>query len=255
MHFPINLHIGQLTIDSHLLFEVLAYTIGFRYYLFLKKKENDPISDENRLWIFIGAAFGALVGSRVLGVLENLNLFLEQKNNIVFFFASKTIVGGLLGGLFGVEITKKLIGVKTSSGDLMTYPLILGIGIGRIGCFLAGVKDGTYGNPSDLPWAMDLGDGIYRHPTSLYEIFFLISLWFFIKFIDKNYELQNGSKFKIFLSSYFLFRFIIEFIKPFYRFDFGLSPIQIACIIGLIYYYKVFLFPKELFIKKRVNNA
>ncbi len=254
MNFPVNINIGGIIIDSHFLFELLGYTIGFRYYLYLKKVEKDSISNENRLWIFIGAALGALIFSRVLGVLENIDLFLEQKNNISFLLSSKTIVGGLLGGLFGVELTKKIIGVKTSSGDLMTYPLILGIGIGRIGCFLSGVKDGTYGNETNLPWAMDLGDGIYRHPTNLYEIIFLIILWFSIKTLDKKYTFSNGSKFKIFLSSYISFRFLIEFIKPFYRFDFGLSPIQIACIIGLIYYYKVFLFPKKLFMRDE-NNA
>lgn len=254
MNFPINLTIGNLTIESHLIFELLAYTLGFRYYVYLKKQEKDLISEENRLWIFIGAAFGALIFSRILGVLENINLFFEQKNLLVILMSSKTIVGGLLGGLLGVEITKRIVGVKTSSGDLMTYPLILGIGIGRIGCFLAGVKDGTYGNPSNLPWAMDLGDGIKRHPTNLYEIIFLVMLWIFIKQLDKNTKLENGSKFKIFLASYVMFRFLIEFIKPFFHFSFGLSPIQLACLIGILYYYQVFLFPAKLF-RKDVSNA
>jgi hypothetical protein len=40
-----------------------------------------------------------------------------------------------------------------------------------------GVYEETYGLPSSLPWAMDLGDGIQRHPVALYEIIFLIALW------------------------------------------------------------------------------
>ena len=51
-------------------------------------------------------------------------------------------------------------------------PLALAYGIGRVGCFLAG--DGTYGKPSDLPWAMAFPNGtmpttVPVHPTALYE--------------------------------------------------------------------------------------
>ena len=55
-----------------------------------------------------------------------------------------TIVGALLGGLLVVEITKKIIHEKSSSGDLFTYPLILAMMIGRIGCFTSGLTEETY---------------------------------------------------------------------------------------------------------------
>ena len=59
---------------------------------------------------------------------------------------------------------------------LFTYPLILAIIIGRIGCFSMGVFEETYGLPTTLPWGMNLGDNIPRHPVCLYEIIFLIFL-------------------------------------------------------------------------------
>jgi phosphatidylglycerol:prolipoprotein diacylglycerol transferase len=51
-------------------------------------------------------------------------------------------------------------------------PLSVAYGIGRIGCFLAG--DGSYGRPSDLPWATAFPDGMVPtvvpvHPVALYE--------------------------------------------------------------------------------------
>lgn len=76
--------------------------------------------------------------------------------------STTTVVGGLLGGLVGVELSKKIIGVRTSSGDLFSYPLILGMMIGRVGC-LGGLEDNTYGEATTLPWGMDLGDGVMRH--------------------------------------------------------------------------------------------
>lgn len=244
LHFPINIPIGKSFVPVHFVCETLAYFIGYRYYVYLRKHQTDAISSENRLLIFIGAAFGALVGSHLVGVLENPSLL--PHFNLIYLMGNKTIVGGMLGGLIGVELVKKKIRVNVSSGDLMVYPLILAMIIGRIGCFLAGLEDGTYGIPSNLPWAINFGDGISRHPTNLYEILFWILLWFSLVITERYHRFTDGSKFKIFLSSYLVFRFLIEFIKPDYFFSFGLSVIQLVSVVGILYYYKVFLYPSKL---------
>lgn len=244
MHFPVNIPIGKSSIPVHFVCETLAYFLGYRYYAWLRRNTRDQISTENRLIIFIGAAFGAFVGSHVVGVLENPALL--SKFNLIYFMGNKTIVGGMLGGLIGVELTKKKIGVTVSSGDLMVYPLILAMIIGRIGCFLAGLEDGTYGIASNLPWAINFGDGIRRHPTNLYEIVFWILLWLILKAIEGRHQFTDGSKFKVFMLSYLLFRFLDEFIKPDYFFSFGLSVIQLVCLAGILYYYKVFIHPSKL---------
>lgn len=246
MNFPININISGVEFESHFIFELLSYTIGFRYYLYLKKNTIDSISNSNRLWIFIGACFGGLVFSRLLSALEDFPTFINSTTPLYYYFSNKTVLGGLLGGLIGVEVTKKILKVTSSSGDLMTFPLIVGIMIGRIGCFLAGLKDGTHGTESNLPWAIDLGDGIRRHPTSLYEIVFLAFVWFFIIKLEKKTQLGDGARFKIFLIGYLLYRFFSEFIKPVYFFPFGLTSIQIACFFGLLYYSKVLFNPKSL---------
>ena len=58
-------------------------------------------------------------------------------------------------------------------------PLSVAYGIGRIGCFLAG--DGSYGQPSDLPWATAFPDGMVPtfvpvHPAALYEAVIALSV-------------------------------------------------------------------------------
>jgi len=244
LHFPVNIPLGKSFIPVHFVCETLAYFVGYRYYVYLRKHSNDPISSEKRLIIFIGAAFGALVGSHLVGILENPALL--SHFNLIYLMGNKTIVGGFLGGLIGVELTKKRLGVKVSSGDMMVYPLILAMIIGRIGCFLAGLEDGTYGVATNLPWGINFGDGIRRHPTNLYEIVFWILLWLFLKAIERKYQFTDGAKFKVFLSAYLLFRFADEFIKPDYFFSFGLSVIQLVCIAGILYYYKVFIYPSKL---------
>ena len=249
MEFPLNIKISSLEIPSHLIFEILAYTIGFRYFVYLRSKAEDKISTDDRTIILIAAAAGAFLFSRLVGAFENPEIFDLEKANINTFYGNKTILGALLGGLLSVEICKKIIKVKYSSGDLMTYPLILAMIIGRIGCFLAGLEDGTYGIETTLAWGMDLGDHVYRHPTNLYEILFLILMWLSLFLLEKKYELTEGSRFKLFLCSYFIFRFFIEFIKPSYRIALGISSIQIASLIGIIYYYKLFLYPRSLISK------
>jgi len=246
LHFPVDIPLGKSSVSVHFVCETLSYFVGYRYYVYLRKHSQDAISSENRLIIFIGAAFGALIGSHVVGVLENPPML--SHFSLIYLMGNKTIVGGMLGGLIGVELVKKKIGVKVSSGDLMVYPLILAMIIGRTGCFLAGLPDGTYGIPSNLPWAINFGDGIRRHPTNLYEVVFWLLLWVILKVIEKHHQFTDGSKFKILLSSYLVFRFLDEFIKPDYFFSFGLSVIQLACIAGILYYYKVFLCPSKLVI-------
>lgn len=160
---------------------------------------------------------------------------------------TKSIMGGLFGGLLGVEIAKKVIHEKYSSGDMFTLPIILGIFIGRIGCFLNGTNEFTYGSTTNSIFGMNLGDGLMRHPTSLYELIFLLALFILLKQFKDHSQRENGLLFKLFMISYFAFRFIIEFIKPNIFFVLGLSSIQWLCVICWIYYLKT--------IKQILTNA
>jgi prolipoprotein diacylglyceryltransferase len=119
---------------------------------------------------------GAAIGSKLLFWLEDPQLTWHSLHDPAYLVGGKTIVGALAFGLVSVELTKRYIGLRQSTGDLYAIPLALGIAIGRIGCFLTGLSDNTYGSPTNLPWAINFGDGIPRHPTQLYEIAFLIIL-------------------------------------------------------------------------------
>lgn len=226
-------------INIHLVLEYLAFFFGFRYYLFLRKKSTDHISGINRLSIILGAILGAFLGSRIMGFLEN-PVLPDSVESWVAIFNFKTIMGGLFGGLLGVELSKKIIGEKQSSGDLFVFPILLGIFIGRIGCFLSGINEFTYGKETTFFMGMNLGDGLKRHPLALYELIFVSFLFLFLwKLKDK--ELKNGMLFQYFMIIYFAFRFCIEFLKPNVFFLFGLSSIQLLCLLCLIYYHKTIL--------------
>ena len=210
--------------------EILAFYAGYKYFQFLKRKRGDNLSGTNRAWVLAGAIFGALIGSRLLGGLENFHLLRQSNNMLIYFYMNKTVVGGFLGGLFGVEWIKKIIGEKKSSGDLFVKPIMLGGGSHYRPDWLFPVwaykYEETYGIPTAVPWGMNLGDELSRHPVAIYEIIFLALLWSFIGWIERKGELRTGAAFKIFMIAYLLFRFTLDFIKPHYSLILDLSVIQ-----------------------------
>ena|SRR6478672_10193114 len=247
MNFPVYFWLGSVRVHPHLLFESLAYAIAFRLVLLNTRKDTIPATQ--RTSVIVGGMVGALLGAKLLVLAQHAPLIhLNEQQFLLLLLQGKTVVGALLGGLIGVELTKKLIGVHRSTGDAFAYPLILGTAIGRIGCFLTGLSDKTYGVATTLPWGVDFGDGIYRHPTQLYEIIFLLSLMIFLR-IRSRYSYKEGDLFKFYLVAYLGFRFLIDFIKPDFRPLLGLSAIQIACVLGVLFYYQSI--PKLLLLTRK----
>lgn len=234
MNFPVYVGFGPWQLHPHIVFEAIAYSVAFR--LLLRNVRRDSIAPTQRSAVIVGGLVGALIGAKVLVLLQHVDVLWQNREQfLLLLIQGKTIVGVLLGGLIGVELTKKFIGVKQSTGDAFVYPLIVGTAIGRIGCFLTGLSDRTYGTATTLPWGVDFGDGIARHPTQLYEIMFLLLLLLFCK--RKEPELQqSGDLFRLYMVGYLGFRFCIDFIKPDFQPFWGLSAIQLACLFGLAYY-------------------
>lgn len=239
MDFPVTFQIFGKTILAHPVFETLGIFIAMRYYFFLKKRSPEKMSFNTSAAVLIGATAGALLGSKLIGNLENPYILFEDFN-FKRFWTNNTIVGGLAFGLIGVEIAKKIVRHKESTGDLIVFPLILAIIIGRIGCFLTGVHEETYGIPTDSIFGMHLGDEYLRHPVALYEIAFLLFMWFELKMIARKNKYVSGFLFQLFMLSYFSFRFLLDFIKPKIEIIGNLGTIQLVCLSVIIYYiYKI----------------
>lgn len=235
MSFPYQIELFGSKLNLHFIFETLAFIVGVRLYYYLKKGISDPISDINRLWIMLGAMIGALIGSRFIAMLETPSEIVNQ--TLMTFYQNKTVAGGFLGGLFGVELFKKLVGVKIASGDIYVIPIIVALFIGRIGCFSMGIAEPTFGNETTFFIGMDLGDGKLRHPVALYEMMYMVLLFILFQII-KNKSLINGDRFKLFMVLYFFYRFSVEFIKPYHALFLHLSSIQWSAIFIFVYYYK-----------------
>src|SRR5215469_3911281 len=243
LHFPYYLRFGDTQIHPHLFFELLAYAVAIAAYLSLRRRFGDSVSTPLRWVVITAAVAGGAIGSKVLFWLEDPRLTLQNIHNPAYLTGGKTIVGALVFGLLAVELMKRHVGILPSTGDLYPIPLALGIAIGRIGCFLTGLSDNTYGTATTLPWGVNFGDGISRHPTQLYEMVFLVVLMPLLyrimqKIPDSSPEsrFRSGDAFKVFMVAYLTFRLLCDFIKPYPRIFLGLGGIQWACVVVLLYY-------------------
>ncbi len=141
----------------------------------------------------------------------------------------KTIVFGLVGGYFGVELAKALLEVRVKTGDSFAVPVAAALAIGRLACFTAGCCHGIVTN---LPWAVDFGDGLRRHPTQLYESAFHLTAALVLTWLMRRRALR-GQLIKLYLIAYLIYRFLTEFIRPEPVLALGLTGYQWACL-GLI---------------------
>jgi len=250
VHFPVYIDVAGVRIHPHLLFESLAYAFGFLALLWGRRRYGDSVSDPARWSVITAAVAGGAIGSKLMYLLEDPAATIQHMRDPFYLIGGKSIVGGLVGGLIAVELVKKYLGETRSTGDLFAIPLALAIAIGRIGCFLTGLDDKTYGLATRLPWGVDFSDGIRRHPTQLYETVFLLALIPVLDWVGRRIRqratgtvnghsfsrFQSGDAFKLFMVGYLAFRLVCDAFKPYVHVALGLCSIQWICLLTLFYY-------------------
>ena len=121
----------------------------------------------------VAAALGGFAGARLYWMVEHWSGVRGDLVHHAVSGAGFTWYGGLLGGVAGVVTVA--LGRRAPLGtvaNVLAPAVALGYAIGRVACQLAG--DGTYGRPSDLPWAMAYPGGttpttVPVQPTQVYE--------------------------------------------------------------------------------------
>jgi prolipoprotein diacylglyceryltransferase len=148
----------------------------------------------------------------------------------------KSVAGGLAGAVLAAELFKHYHGIRTSTGLYFVPGLLVLIAIGRLGCFFSGIEDFTYGTPTDLPWGVDFGDGVARHPVQLYEA---LSMVLFLGYLLSDYphrpKAWQRQGFYAFVLFYAAQRFVWEFLKPYPAVALRLNLFQWLCLVLAIY--------------------
>ena len=142
--------------------------VAFYTCFFLLQKEIRRIGKDVKLAsdiVFI-AAVGGIVGSKIYYLIENFGRVIDDPIGMIFSGSGLVFLGGLMGGTLGVTwvIQKQNLNWLKMS-DIVAPLLILGYGIGRIGCFLVG---DDYGIPTHLPWGVSFVNGL---PPTTYQSF------------------------------------------------------------------------------------
>ena len=227
---------GQAAL-AHALLEYAGIGLGMWLYRRARARSGLPaLTAGGGFALFAGLLLGAGLGNKAVFALERPDLIAAWWHGAPLVLG-QSMVGGLLGGLIGIELAKALTRQPASTGDLMVTPICCGLALGRLGCFLAGLHDDTYGLPTTLPWGLDLGDGVPRHPSALYEIAFLAGLGTLLHRGAARWAPEPGLRFKLFLSAYLLWRLLGDGLKP-VRIEYpgGLSGIQWVCLLALLAY-------------------
>lgn len=171
-------------------------------------------------WVGVGALLGAMAGSKLGMVLFAADLDALWHAALDWDFTGKTVVGGIAGAYAGVELTKRLVGVRHSTGDAFAVSVPVAQAFGRIGCFLHGCCPGV---PASGPWAV-----AGRLPQQLFEsgadLALAAALWG-----TRTRARPSGWLFRYYLAGYAGIRFVLEFVRD----DAGprwlLTPVQGVC--------------------------
>ena len=192
--YPTIVDFGFVGIHSYGLMLATAF-ITSAFVIQYELKRRGFVPDVAGMIVF-AAAMGGIVGAKIYAAL------LDGRITLTELFSTTGLVwyGGFIGGCLGVLI----VVVRSPNPTLATFDIIgqtvlLGYGIGRIGCLLAG--DGDYGPPSDLPWAMAFPNGtiptdVPVHPTPIYETLISVTffgiLWSQRRKLEANYGVLSG---------------------------------------------------------------
>ncbi len=267
--------------DGNLLFGILVAVgfAAFSYWDSIRNKRENVAKNivhpyERTGDITIIAAISGLIGARLFSVLENLDSFFQDPFGQIFSGSGLTMYGGLIVAFFAVYYYVQKNGIPpVQMMDMAALAIVIGYGVGRLGCHFSG--DGDWGivneiaKPSwfilpDWMWSYNYPHNVIKEgipiencssfyctqlvpgvfPTPFYETIMMSVIFIFLWVTRKSIK-TPGVLFSIFLLLQGLERFAIEAIRvnPRYKFiGLNLSQAQyislaliIIGVVGILY--------------------
>lgn len=157
---------------------------------------------KTRLDVYVAAMAGFLIGAK-------LPVWLSYGFHPALIIDGKSVMGAMLGAFVGLQIYKRLSRQEdTAFGGRFAIPLAVGVGFGKIGCWLYGCCGGQFIVPVQLV-------------ESGFNFAVATVLYIFYKRTGRIDLL-----FPLYLAAYLAMRFVIEFVRTEPRIALGLTIYQ-----------------------------
>lgn len=179
------------------------------------------VSKEDILYALIFGIIGAIIGAKLLYIITNIELLIENKENMLEILSSMinggfVFYGGLIGGVLGVYIYAKLFKIPFKQLLILIVPAVpLMHTFGRIGCLGAGC---CYGIEYDGIGAITFmhspvaPNGIELFPVQIVESICNLIIFGVLFFTYKKYVGTNKS-IVLYMILYSITRFILEYFR------------------------------------------
>ena len=224
---PIAFQIGNFAITKYSLCILTAFVLGYILALFEAKKHG--ISKESITDFLVYLVPIVIVGARLYYVLFEFKFYKNHLSEIfMVWHGGLAIHGGVLAGLiFLIIYTKKRKIDTLKFMDICAVSLVIGQAIGRWGNFFNQEAFGP-----EIGLTVDDGfkflkslyipefiidnmfiDGMYHHPTFLYESIGCLVIFITLILLRKIKKLKTGTICSIYFIGYGILRFFIESLR------------------------------------------
>jgi len=221
---PLSIHLYGVILMSGALAAAFLATRQAVYY-----KQNPEHVWDGLTWALIGGILGARVwhvltppASMVAMGITTSYYLTHPLDALAVWKGGLGIPGAVMGGALAMYLFTRRQGLSFAVwADIAAPAVALGQAIGRWGNF---VNQELYGAPSSLPWAITI-EPAYRlpgfenvaryHPLFLYESLFSLANMAFLLWLSRRFakRLKAGDVFLVYLVSYPVARFFLEFLR------------------------------------------
>ncbi len=218
---PVAFNLGSISVHWYGIMYVLALLSALFLAKYFAKKDKLGISskdlDNYFVWVEIGVILGARLGY-ILFYDPHTSYYLTKPWQIFNPFMDGKFVGisgmsyhgAIVGFLLGTWLYSRKYKVNMLKLlDLVALSVPLGYIFGRIGNFL---NKGLVGRQTDVPWGIWV-DGVFRHPSQLYEAFLEGFVVFVILYLYRTKQKFDGELIALYGMLYSTARFIAEFYR------------------------------------------
>lgn len=201
-------------------FTLLGYAAGAAVFRWAARERGTDTAGF-RILAFVGL-FAGILGAKVTQLVADGAFGRAALANPAL--GGRALLGGLIVGWIAVEIAKRKMGIRRSSGDLFALALPAGEAIGRIGCFLNWC---CYGTRWSGPLSVFQHEAP-RHPVQLYSSLSAILIFGGLLGVKGRLR-REGDLFRLYLILFGAARFGLEFLRERETLFYGLSPMQWLC--------------------------